>query len=222
MIEYFKTKYHKIFEDRNISEAFVYLLIYAVNRFVEFSIPRICFLQENNLKIAESTDDNFEFIKLLPSELKNYEYNLEVVSDDDIKIATNNGDILYVAILKNTNKIVSYGWYSMRPTRISETNNFSFPNQYLYMYKGFTEPEYRGFRLHAIGMRYGVLDAHKQGFNGLISYIYAENYRSIRSCIRLGYTFSGFLMILKLFNKNYTLRSPKAIKHQVNIIQNCQ
>jgi hypothetical protein len=44
-----------------------------------------------------------------------------------------------------------------------------FDKAYMYMYKGYTHPNYRGQRLHAIRMTWALLACLERGFTGLIS-----------------------------------------------------
>ncbi|HEX8106414.1 MAG TPA: GNAT family N-acetyltransferase [Kofleriaceae bacterium] len=93
-------------------------------------------------------------------------------------------------------RLASFGWYSAVPTKIADNLRFCFDRRYVYMYKGFTDPEYRGQRLHALGMTSALQQFRERGAEGLVSYVYATNFDSLRSCYRMGYTDVGQIYCL--------------------------
>src|SRR5699024_6299583 len=96
------------------------------------------------------------------------------------------GDRCY-AILDGE-RLAAYGWYSRQPTRIDPPELLlGFDAGYVYMYKGLTRHEYRGQRLHAIGMNRALQHYLEQGAKGLVSYVESTNVDSLKSCFRLGY-----------------------------------
>jgi GNAT superfamily N-acetyltransferase len=94
-------------------------------------------------------------------------------------------------------RLASFGWYSAVPTRISDDLRFCFDQRYVYMYKGFTDPDYRGQRLHALGMSSALQQLLEHGAEGLVSYVDATNFDSLRSCYRMGYTDIGQIYCLR-------------------------
>lgn len=94
-------------------------------------------------------------------------------------------------------RLASFGWYSAVPTKICDDLRFCFDRRYVYMYKGFTDPEYRGQRLHALGMTSALQQLRERGAEGLVSYVYANNFDSLRSCYRMGYTDVGQIYCLR-------------------------
>src|SRR4051812_376829 len=94
-------------------------------------------------------------------------------------------------------RLASFGWYSAVPTRISDDLRFCFDRRYVYMYKGFTDPDYRGQRLHALGMTAALQQFRGRGAEGLVSYVEATNFDSLRSCYRMGYTNVGQIYCLR-------------------------
>jgi hypothetical protein len=93
--------------------------------------------------------------------------------------------------------LASYGWYSNRPTAVNDDLVLSFDPAYVYMYKGFTHPRYRGQRLHAIGMSLALRASLQQGFRGLLSYVESNNFASLKSCYRMGYRDVGWIGFIK-------------------------
>jgi hypothetical protein len=104
--------------------------------------------------------------------------------------------------------LASYGWYSNAPTHISDDLVLHFSRDYVYMYKGYTHPKYRGQRLHAIGMT-RALDAYlRRGFHGLISYVETNNYSSLKSVYRMGYEDVGRIYVGRVLGSYRAWHTP--------------
>ena len=64
--------------------------------------------------------------------------------------ALSNGDEVTVFF---TLVLAAYSWYSNKATQINPADLvLHFDDAYIYMYKGFTHPNYRGQRLYATGI----------------------------------------------------------------------
>jgi len=101
--------------------------------------------------------------------------------------------------------LVSYGWYSVKPTRIDPPELvLDFSKEYVYMYKGFTHPLYRGQRLHALGMTLALRHYLSRGYKGLVSYVESNNFDSLKSTLRMGYAGFGSVYLLKIFGRYFT------------------
>lgn len=120
------------------------------------------------------------------------------ISHDFLDRALSKGDHCY-AILDG-DKLASYGWYSDQPTFITSQLVLHFDPSWIYMFKGYTNPAYRGQRLHAVGMARALQAFSERGYKGIISYVETNNYASLRSVYRMGYRNFGRVSILKLFN----------------------
>lgn len=103
--------------------------------------------------------------------------------------------------------LAAYGWYSTQPTAIEPPDLvLHFGPRYVYMYKGFTHPDYRGKRLHAIGMTYALMVYRSKGYQGIVSYVESNNFSSLRSCYRMGYKNIGSVYAVRIFG-NYRIYS---------------
>ncbi len=116
--------------------------------------------------------------------------------EEFLDYARSKGDECF-AILDG-DRLAAYGWYSWKPTRLSSQLTLTFSPEWVYMYRGFTHPDYRGQRLHAIGMANALHHYSQKGFKGLISYVEVNNYRSLRSVYRMGYRNFGKVYVLQL------------------------
>jgi len=115
---------------------------------------------------------------------------------DFVSQALAKGDRCY-AILSG-GILASYGWYSRQETAVTEELTLHFSPEWVYMYNGYTRPEFRGQRLHAIGMARAMMEYAQEGCRGVVSFVEANNFSSLRSCYRMGYVKAGTIHALKL------------------------
>jgi hypothetical protein len=133
------------------------------------------------------------------------------LSESFVEEALSKGDACYGICDGGT--LASYGWYSTAPTRIDPPDLFlRFCRDYVYMYKGFTHLRYRGQRLHGIGMTLALRHYLAAGYKGLVSYIESNNFDSLKSSFRMGYSEFGSVYVLKLFGRCFSWRS-RGCKH---------
>src|SRR4030095_1828563 len=95
----------------------------------------------------------------------------------------------------------AYGWYATQPMRLLEIPGaplLHFDPTYAYMYNGFTHPDHRGKRRHAIGMAAALEVYAKEGRAGLVSYVDSSNFSSLKSCRRMGYHSFGRVSMFAL------------------------
>lgn len=111
---------------------------------------------------------------------------------DFIRQAIAKGDRCYGAL--DGDRIAAYGWYSTRPTTVTDGLVLRFDQAWAYMYKGYTLPEYRGRRLHGLAMARAMRAYVEEGKKGLVSYVDASNEASLKSCRRMGYREMGLLL----------------------------
>lgn len=104
-------------------------------------------------------------------------------------------------------RVASYGWYATEPVPAVDDTWIHFSPAYVYMYKGFTLPEYRGKQLHAYGMAHAATEARARGYRGLISYVELQNEGSLRSVARLGYRTFGTCIRLRVLGQTLTFSS---------------
>jgi hypothetical protein len=98
-------------------------------------------------------------------------------------------------------RLASYGWYSRDPTHITRDLVLRFDSDWTYMYKGFTLPAYRGLRLHALGMIGALWADTGRGSSGIVSFVEANNFSSLRSVYRLGYADVGRIVALRALGR---------------------
>jgi hypothetical protein len=105
--------------------------------------------------------------------------------------------------------LAAYGWYSTRPTPAASPELLlHFAPGYVYMYKGFTLPRYRGQQLHAIGKTRALQHYLSKGYGGMLSYVESTNFDSLRSASKMGAERFGSIYLLRLFGRYFAFSSP--------------
>jgi hypothetical protein len=132
-----------------------------------------------------------------------------------VRDACARGDLCY-AITRN-GEIASYGWYSNRATEIFDGLTFHFETSFTYMYKGYTRPEYRGKRLHAIGMSRALDAVASRGFRGLVSFVDRANVASLKSVYRMGYERVAKIAIASMNGSHRIVRLGGASSPDVSV-----
>jgi hypothetical protein len=115
--------------------------------------------------------------------------------------AAERGDRCYA--LFEGDALASYGWYARQPTAIDEHFTLHFDPAYTYMFKGYTLPEHRGKRLHAVGMCRALRALTEEGQRGLVSYVASNNFASLRSIARMGYRIFGEVYLISAAGQRF-------------------
>lgn len=114
--------------------------------------------------------------------------------------------------------LASYGWYSRRPTPIEHGLVLHVRDpRCVYMYKAYTRPEYRGQRLHAIGVTLALRALLAEGANGLVSFVDAANLSSLRSSYRMGYEDLGLVYVLRRGARAFVHCDAECERHGLRI-----
>lgn len=135
----------------------------------------------------------------------------EYIDRNEIARALARGDRCY-GILHGAD-LASYGWYALGPTPIAPDLRLAFSGPYVYMYNGNTRSDYRGKRLHGIGMALALDELRaSEGIRGIVSYVEANNAASLRSCFRLGYRCFGTVAAVPFSGRGLLLHSAGCAK----------
>jgi hypothetical protein len=155
-----------------------------------------------------SCPENYSAGFLTARELREYARDPQTeLSDAFLDEALMRGDQCYA--IRDGQVLAAYGWYSFGNTPIGLSDLVvSFNPQYVYMYKGFTDTRYRGQRLHGIGMSRALAHYLSSGYKGLVSYVEADNFDSLKSCFRMGYGVFGSIYVTRIFGRYVTFSSP--------------
>jgi hypothetical protein len=105
--------------------------------------------------------------------------------------------------------LAAYAWYSTRITPIDVPQlGVSFSKDYVYMYKAFTCPDYRGRRLHAMVKSQALGRYRALGYRGIVSYVEASNLNSLKSVFRMGCEDFGSVYVVRRQDGAFALASP--------------
>ena len=172
----------------------------------------VIILDEKDLKATPKYAPEIRFRFLTAAEVADFardpanelgpEFADRIVSGNDLCMAAVDGD-----------RLAAYGWYARGS--VEAEHNFgtamSYPEHMVYMYKGFTHPDYRGLRLHGIGMSLALQKLAESGVGSLISTVDWTNTASLRSCDKLGYRRLGRLWSV-IGKGNRLCTTPKAAR----------
>jgi hypothetical protein len=106
-------------------------------------------------------------------------------------------------------RLAAYGWYAFGPTPIGLPGLLlHYRAGCVYMYKGFTHNDYRGKRLHAVGMTRALRHYLARGYRGIVSYVESTNFDSLKSCFRMGYFVFGTIYVVKVPGRYFSFSTP--------------
>jgi hypothetical protein len=129
------------------------------------------------------------------------------MSREFIDEATARGDQCYA--ICDGERLAAYGWYAFGATPIGIPGVLlHYSPGYVYMYKGFTHADYRGQRLHAIGMTRALEHYLSKGFKGIVSYVESINFDSLKSCFRMGYQQFGSVYVVRTLGRAAAWSGP--------------
>lgn len=105
-------------------------------------------------------------------------------------------------------RLVSFVWYSTRPTPCSDDLLVHVDPAWVYMYKAYTLSEYRGQRLNGLGVSMASRVFRRGGSHGLVCYVEANNYPSLRSSEHMGFKAFGAIYVARAFGRTLTWATP--------------
>jgi hypothetical protein len=121
--------------------------------------------------------------------------------------ASARGDRCYA--VRAGDDLAAYGWYSRRPTPVTADLLLHFDPRWVYQYKGFTAPDHRGRRLHALGMAHGMAAYVAEGCLGIVAQVERNNFSSLKSVHRMGYVDNGRIRAWRLFGRWHIRATPE-------------
>lgn len=191
--------------------ALKHLGYHLANRVMYFDCLHTMTLELGDIaeKYLVDAPDGMDMRFLTPAEVrafsKNPDYDLdepfieESLANGDRCLAILDGDIL-----------ASYGWYAKGPTKVTGEFNLNFTSDWVYMFRGYTNPAYRGKRLHAIGMARAAKIVTEEGYKGLTSIVASTNAASLKSVVRLGYKLTGRIYLAARLNHYFAFHNSGA------------
>lgn len=164
------------------------------SRLCEFEALTLVWLPNHNVKIALDLPDDTEMRFLTLSELEAFaEDPGNDLTESHLAKARAGSDHCFAALIDG--RLASYGWYTLNNETAVGDHGLLMrgPSSAAFMHSGFTHPDFRGRRLHGIGMARALQALSEQGVDSLLSDVNWANHASLRSCTRLGYQTLGNL-----------------------------
>ena len=184
----------------------------AAGRACNLEITAIVTLDPRDFKFSVETESDTELRFLQPGEVEAFSLDpSNGLNEGDVARAFSGSELCFAAIIDG--RLASYGWYAIG-TQVAVDDCglvMTYPETTAYMYNGFTHPDFRGRRLHGIGMGRALLALADRGIGALVSDINWTNWASIRSCARLGYRTLGNVYSFGWGSRRFAL-TPKAAK----------
>jgi hypothetical protein len=169
----------------------------ATNQLVTLSIFD-CFRlrREDIITELSKTDAGYECRFLAPDETDRFAGQLESKIAANLHMALARGDAAY-AILDGE-RLASIGLYAKEPTPILNDLAVHFEPPARYMYHGYTQVEYRGRRLHALGILRAAQELFDLQVPNLVTVCERTNYPARISVNRMGWQPCGTLYRIRI------------------------
>jgi L-amino acid N-acyltransferase YncA len=172
-------------------------------------LVEVVWLEMARLRIPLEVEPPFAFRFLSAAEVAHHAQDPgNDLSDRMVQRARDHRDFCFAALAGE--RLAAFGWYALES--IEAEHNFgvamSYPRNVAYMYKGFTHPDFRGARLHGLGMGLALRNLERFGVNALVSTVGWTNEASMRSCDRLGYERLGRMVTIG--DSHHLLYAPRA------------
>lgn len=143
------------------------------------------------------------------SQMRRYAANpTNDLTEEFLDYAQSKGDRCYAVF--DGDVLVTYGWYSLMPTRCFRGLQIEIEDGDVYKYRSYTHPAYRGRRIHAFGSANACLTLRKTGYRRIVAYVESKNENSLRAVRRLGYRNHGRIHVLRILGLNFVWSDPTA------------
>lgn len=206
----------KTYQNHGIKKTIFIFIIKSINLIANLHILTCLKISEVKPALL-SLDSKYNHGFLDNKEIEEFAKNkINQLKSDFIIQALEKSDECYAITEGKT--LASYGWYSREDTLTDiENYKFCFDPNYVYMYKGLTHNDYRGQRLHAIGMSWALKKYLEKEISGILSYVEAVNFDSLKSCFRTGYEEIGKIYLFSFLGLKYQYISPGCYKYSIRL-----
>lgn len=177
-----------------------------------FEALTLVWLPVDEMKITLDLPDDTEMRFLTPAEVEQFaQDSANDFVESHVAKAHAGIDLCFAALVDG--RLASYGWYTLGRSFAIGDNDILMrgPSNAAYMHSGFTHPDFRGRRLHGIGMGRALQTLSERGVDALLSDVNWANHASLKSCARLGYRMLGNLYSFGL-GRHRCLSSPRAAR----------
>jgi hypothetical protein len=91
--------------------------------------------------------------------------------------------------------LASWGWLSSHSALLYEALYISLDPRWVYTYKGYTLPAYRGRGLYGVGLHFALKSWEQRRAHGLICCVQSDNFASLRASAHAGYREVGAIYL---------------------------
>jgi len=178
-----------------------YCAVYRLAQcFATLDVSRLVWLEGSTARFQEPTDPCLAFRFLTPEEVRKFSADATNELGESFADRLEEGRHLCFAALSG-DQLAAYAWFA--PHRIdAESNqgrhkntgvNFWYPDHVVFMYKGFTHPEFRGRGLYGMVNGLAIRSLTNRGITHILSTMDWTNIAARRSCNRLGFAELGLV-----------------------------
>ncbi len=168
-------------------------------------VSRLVWLEGCAARFKEPTDPSLIFRFLLPADIRKFSRDLTNELDESFAERLEESQHLCFAALSangsGDQRLAAYAWFV--PHRVDAEYNqgrhkntgvsFSYPDHAVFMYKGWTHPEFRGRGLYGIVNGLAIRGLSDRGITHCLSTMDWTNTAARRSCSRLGFIELGLV-----------------------------
>jgi len=116
--------------------------------------------------------------------------------------------------------IASYTWYAIETADLLDGElKIKFNNGYVLASRTFTHPNYRGKRLHALGIAQGLKLLSKKKYKGIFGFVEAINFSSLKGISHFGSEVIGKYVFIKVLGNYHTFSIGNNKKYGLEIIR---
>jgi hypothetical protein len=113
--------------------------------------------------------------------------------------------------------LASFRWYSRHLTLMEHGLACQADPRHVYAYHGFTRPQYRGRRLHAIGAARALDVLRTEGIVGLIGVVDAANLSSLKSHAHMSAVDVGGCYVLRVDGRSFLRVDASVVRRGIRI-----
>ena len=186
----------------------------------DFEATTIVWLEPESLSIDLDLPGDTEMRFLTAAEVETFAAQPELQIKSSLVARAHAGsDLCYAGFVDG--QLASYGWYSLAPEVPADDFGLVMagPATSAYMHNGFTHPDFRGRRLHGIGMGRALQALGDRGVTALLSDVDWGNHASLRSCWRLGYQNLGNLYTFGRGRCRFAIRPKAALQRGISFVR---
>jgi hypothetical protein len=160
----------------------------VLKRVFRASVHTVVWLELETLAELPPASAEFTFGFLSAEQIEAYSQDPAYYLDPALADAVRAGRELCFGALAG-DRLAAFGCYSLGAVEPQQASGaaMSFPADVAYMSYGFTHPDFRGARLHALIMGLALRELSRRGVTKLVSLVAWTNWASLKSCQRLGY-----------------------------------